>query len=342
MMMRRLLIAPLVIVIALALTAASQNRLDALDVIQDVDDELLYLPNQKLLVHFTGGLSSIVADVLWLGTIKYVIQEYHQGESKFTWLEHMCNAVTRLDPYFTGAYTYGGMLLGSVGAADQGLLLLRRGAVNNPNSPDIFYELAKIYVLNQRDRPEATALLVHYLRAVVERTDQPTFFLNWLESLHKQHDLAQDARDIWLDIVLNSGNEFLRELATNKILELDILDNIEAIEKGVEFYQNQTGKKPETLAELIEAGLLSGDPQSEAHGRYYIDAKGNVQNIALQDILTHDLRNSLNAKTKLFQVEKGRFPASLGEIAEWLGRDLLPHPYTDRQWHYDPATGIVS
>lgn len=341
MMLRRLLIAPIVIVIALSLTAVSQNRINALHS-EDPDDELLYLPNQKLLVHFTAGLSTIVADFLWIETIKYVIEEYHQGESKFTWLEHMCNTVTRLDPYFTGAYTYGGMLLSSVGADDRALPFLKTGALHNPNSPDIFYEIAKTYVLNQRNRPEATALLVHYLKMVVERTNQPEFFLNWLESLHKQHDLAQDARDIWLDILRNSGNEFLRELAINKLLELDILDNIEAIKKAAVFYESQTGKKPETLAELIQAGLLSGEPQSEGHGRYYIDAKGNVQNIVLQDILTRDLRNSLNAKTKIFEAEKGRFPDSLDEMGEWLGRDLLPHPYTDRQWHYDPQTGTVS
>lgn len=46
MMLRRLLIAPIVIVIALSLTAVSQNRINALHS-EDPDDELLYLPNRS-------------------------------------------------------------------------------------------------------------------------------------------------------------------------------------------------------------------------------------------------------------------------------------------------------
>ena len=47
------------------------------------DEELLYLPNENLLNHFTAGLSSVVADLLWLRTIHYTVKEFHDVDRKF-------------------------------------------------------------------------------------------------------------------------------------------------------------------------------------------------------------------------------------------------------------------
>ena len=104
----------LVVGIGLVSVAAVQRQIEK-EHEDRFDEELLYLPNEKLLNHFTAGLSSVIADLLWIKTIKYTVQEFHNVERKYTWLEHMCQTVTRLDPHFSGAYEYSGMLLaGSV------------------------------------------------------------------------------------------------------------------------------------------------------------------------------------------------------------------------------------
>ncbi|HQK77296.1 MAG TPA: hypothetical protein PKZ25_13970, partial [Candidatus Hydrogenedentes bacterium] len=112
MIARWLVIAPLTVAIGLACCVMAQKHLDASRQ-TGFDEELLYLPNEKLLNHFTGGLDSVVADLLWLQCIQYTAEEF-KGDHKYVWLNHMTDPITRLDPYFVDVYRYGGVFLAAL------------------------------------------------------------------------------------------------------------------------------------------------------------------------------------------------------------------------------------
>ena len=117
----RILAGILVAAFGIAFCRVAQLEID--DMRDDeLDEELLYLPSEKLLNHFTVGMSSIIADLLWLRTIQYASKEFKSVDRKFTWLEQMCQMVTQLDPQFTGAYTYGGMLMAAAAIGDAHVL----------------------------------------------------------------------------------------------------------------------------------------------------------------------------------------------------------------------------
>ena len=132
-------------------------------------DELLYLPNARLLKHFTGGMNHIVADLLWLQCIQYIGKE-SKGDRKFTWLQQMLETVVHLDPWFDDAYRYGGMFLAALRADDD---LLRstseRGFIANPDNFQLPYELAMIFLLNRRtSRARERATYYLSLAAAIE------------------------------------------------------------------------------------------------------------------------------------------------------------------------------
>lgn len=341
MWFRWAVIAPITIVSAVGFAMVAQNKIDAMRD-ETLDEELLYLPNERLLNNFTAGMSSVIADLIWLRTIHYTVKEFHNVNRKFTWLEYMCNTVTQLDPAFTDAYVYGGMLLAAIAADDKAIPLLQRGMVQNPYSWEVPFEIAKVYLLNRREQPESPIMAAYYLQAVAERSENPQFYIDWIERLHDKHDLNQDARTIWELVIANNEDEFIIEIAREKLLELDIHENIAALTQAIEVYEAQFGKKPARIDDLVEEGLISPTPTDEKHGTYFMDRAGKVQNTVLLDDAVERFGALLSADIERFKQTHGRFPESLKEWAEWREQGVPTHPYEDRQWRYSPETGKLT
>ncbi len=343
MILRWVIAAPLLALLTLGFSRVAQERIGELR--QEVnEEEMLYLPNQHLLNYFTAGMNSVVADLLWLRTVEYTVTEFHNEARKFTWLEHMLSTIVRLDPLFEGAYVNGGALLGAIGADDAALRLLKPGAINVSGSVEIPIQLFQVYVLNRRERPEAPVIAAHYLRMAAERTPEPgrrQYFLDVIHGLQRKNGLAQEARRIWQDTVDTSGDPVMRELAREKLVDLDIRDTIAELEYVVREYEAAHKRKPSSWNELIDAGMLDKAPGNPDHGEYLIDSKGAVQNTRLLEALAVQLRGFINALARSFKREKGRFPDSLDELSAWAEQPLPKNPFEDRAWLYDPTVGEV-
>ncbi len=333
------IIASVVVVLCfMGLIGFSQARIDALHE-EALEDELLYIPNKTLLKHFTAGMSNIVADLLWVETIQYTVREFHDPQRKFTWLEHMCHAVTDLDPYFEGAYVNGGMFLSSIGADEKALKLLRKGFVRNPDSWEIPYEMVKVYVLNRRDLPESPAITTHYLRMLAERHEYPEMYLSWARQIQEENDIGDEGRAIWEDVIANSKNKFVRELAEHSLRILIIRDDVDTLNGLVAEFAEKAGRKPAGLDELVAAGLLSSLPVDDEYGRFSIDEAGEVQHTILLEERAVGMLLSLNMLGFDASEEKGRHARDLAEWVEWIGEDLPAHPVPGETWRYDPETG---
>ena len=333
------IIASVVVVLgSMGFIGFSQSRIDALHE-EALEDELLYIPSNTLLTHFTAGMSNVVADMLWIETIQYTVKEFHDPQRKFTWLEQMCHAVTDLDPYFEGVYVNGGMFLSSVGADEKALKLLKKGFVRNPESWEIPYEMVKVYVLNRRDQPQSPAITTHYLRMLAERHEHPEMYLSWARRIQEQNDLKKEGRAIWEDVIKNSKDEFVRELAEHNLRVLIIRDDVDTLNALVVEFAAQAGRNPTRLDELVTAGLLASLPVEDEYGRYSIDAAGEVQHTILLQERAEGMLLSLNALGFDVSQDMGRHARDLAEWVEWIGEDLPEHPVPGEVWRYDPKTG---
>ncbi len=335
-------VAPLVVAVAYTCTTMAQLHIDGQRDSDVIEEELLYLPNEKLMTHFTAGLSSIVADLLWLRCIQYLAREFENPDSKFTWLEHMLQTITRLDPHFTGAYEQGGTLLAALGADEAAEELLRTGAVNRPDRWEIPFEIAKIYILNRRDQPGAQTAASYYLTWTAELSDEPDFFLNWAYNIQLQHNLIDSGRLIWLQVYENSRDDFMRELAEQKLRELDVHEYRQLLNEAAETYALRVGSPPETLADLVTEGLIDALPEDPLGGDFFIDPDGEVQSTSLLDMRVERRLQSIRGGVERYQREHGEMPESLDILVEsGTMRSIPPHPYPDRDWEYDSITGEV-
>ncbi len=340
-MLKKLIMVAVLLGAGSASLVASQRKIDAIR--SDAGDELLYLPNEKLLTHFTAGLSSVVADLLWLKTIEYTVGEFHNDDRNFAWLESMCRTVTRLDPRFEGAYRYGGMLMAAIGADDKALDFLNEGCINNPFSEQIPFEIVQVYLLNRWKDPDTSMMATKYLRIVAERSDHPEFYFNWIQRIQQHEDFGTMAIDLWQEVLETSDDEFIREVAKDKLEQQKILQNVRTLDQAIKQYEKDFGKNPASFDEMTAAGFLADLPQEAGNGTYFIDANGAAQNTVIVDAETDRLLNALNSETQRYKKANGAFPLTLEEWAKWNGLDEVPaHPYSDGEWLYDPATGKVT
>lgn len=337
--MRWLIAAPIVAAMIFG-AARVQDRIDDLRD-ESFDEELLYLPNEKLLDHFTAGLTNVLSDLLWLRTIQYTVKEFHHVDSKYTWLEHLCRIVTRLDPHFVGAYEYSGTLLAAIGNDEAALRILKDGIPKNPTSWELPFEVVKIYVLNRRNEPDSPGLAVHFLNMTAERSDDPKTFVKWAADIQKYHDLDEIGEQIWSNALRSTRDSFVQELASLKITEIKIRKSCDVLTELAVIYKEKLGQFPTSVAQLVDAGLLESAPTHPVKNTYRIYPRGIVSNTYILDADTQRRRSFLNTAMATYKQARGHFPASLEAWAAETGRNVPAHPYEEKQWNYDPETGEV-
>lgn len=306
---------------------------------RDLDEQLLYLPNEKLLTHFTGGMSSIIANMLWLHCIQYTAKELH-GARAFEWLRHMVYTVVRLDPNFVGAYRYGAVFLAMLKADDDaGIELLRQGIRENPWAWELPYELGMIWLLNRHTHPASEEIASHYFAMSVATGRAPDFVKELTLSLQEKHDLRDIERDMWLSLA-HSEDGIMRDLAERRLIELTLRETAEALSEAVRIYRTHTGRAPESLQALVEQGLISHIPEDPLGGRFLMDDSGEVLNTTLLDARADRMRNQIRNALGVYQRRHGNWPESLEALAEAGFLFEAPeHPNPEREWRYDPASG---
>jgi len=340
MIARWLVIAPLTVALGLACCIVAQRQMDARREI-NFEEELLYLPNEKLLNHFTGGMDSVVADLLWLQCIQYTAKEF-RGDNKYIWLNHMTDTITRLDPYFVDVYRYGGIFMACLKAdSDASLDLMKRGMVHNPYAWQLPYETAMVYLLNRRDDPGSPARGAEFLHMAVATDTAPEFVVELASNIAKQHDLDAFERAMWEDMAHNSDEKMMRDLARRKLEELAIADICEQLTKAVEFYEKRFNRLPESLADLVAGGIIKNVPEDPLGGRYFIADRQVFNTTLLDDKLEHRL-NRIQTGIDGYHERTGQWPPSLEHAIEEGDLAFIPsHPYPGRDWHYNPETGEV-
>ena len=335
---RWLVVAPLTVGLAFACTVTAQRRLDAMR--EDVfHEELLYLPNEKLLTHFTAGMNSIVADVLWIKCIQYTAKHF-KGDGKFTWLNHLCRTITRLDPHFVAVYRYGGVFLAMLKADDDACIeLLKDGMAHNPDAWELPKEIAMTYLLNRPEHPDTPVQAATYLAMAVGAGRAPRYVVDLAASLQERHDLAAVEREMW-EATLRSDDELLQQLAVRKLQELDLRETCALLDKAMAAYAGRHGAPPGDLGALVAARFLDAVPSDPLGGRFFIDADGRAQNTTVLDGKMERSRNAIRTGLRAFRKKHERWPESLGELeAEQVMTEVPSHPCAGRAWQYDPATG---
>ncbi|HEV2707160.1 MAG TPA: hypothetical protein VGV59_14660 [Pyrinomonadaceae bacterium] len=245
-------------------------------------DEALYVSPQtarRMSLAFNG----LVADWYWLRTLQYVGRKLdaYQGDIQLDdlsplaiqQLSPLLEQATTLDPKFMAAYEYGAVVLPTIDA-EAAIRLTRKGIEANPQEWRLHNYLGYIYW--QRGRfQEASAAY----REGAEVAGAP----NWMRAMAAQMEIKggsrETARTLYRNMYEESQDEQVRQLALNRLAQLDSLDERERIGQLLENFRARAGRCVADWRELTltlqQTGLrvdASGAPLDPAGVPYVLDA----------------------------------------------------------------------
>jgi tetratricopeptide (TPR) repeat protein len=199
------------------------------------------------------GFNGLAADWYWMRSLQYVgrkILNHNDAQIddlallNLKLLAPLLDTATTLDPEFLSPYEYAAIVLPAIDV-NEAIRITKKGIEANPNAWRLYHHLGYIY-WQQRDYQAASEMY--------GRGAQIEGALPWMEAMKAK--MAADggsrstAREIYTRMYEQSTDENVREMALKRLLQLDSLDQRDAMRKLFAAYQSRTGRCPNSWKEI--------------------------------------------------------------------------------------------
>ena len=242
---------------------------------QDQDEVLVRSP--KLLKLATLEYATLAADIYWTRAVQYYGGKRLGQDTNLESLWPLLDAATTLDPNLLPAYRFGATFLGEpaprgAGRPDLAIELLQRGMKENPEYWRLDQDLGNIYYFELKDYSNAG-------QAYLNGSKKPGAGA-WMKimaaRLLEKGDSRETAAMLWAEVLESSTDDSIKE---NARINLELLRSDEDIDQINEIsaqFAGKAGRAPKSIRELIQAGLLGGQPVDPDGYAYEIGPEGKA------------------------------------------------------------------
>jgi hypothetical protein len=280
-----LLLAPLV--------PLSQARLDCSFGRFRTEREVSYRWSPGEVRTLSRGFEDLMADLYWLRTVQYYGREKLESDKGFELLLPLTNITTTLDPRFEIAYRYGAIFLAErpphgAGDPEAAIRLLEKGIAWSPHSWRLLWDLGALQFFTLKDARKAAATLLE-----ASKVQGAPYWLETLAgSMLIQGGEHQTARLIWSRMYEQTEGA-MKANALQQLRRIDALEVAGKLEELARTFEARTGRKPGTLDELRQAGLLRIVPSDPTGVPFDYDPRtGAVTISGLSSLWTRPLAGS--------------------------------------------------
>jgi len=244
----------LVVVIGVTSAALLVRCLDTLRPPPDPNaiDESLYL-NGKTARRISLGFNGLAADWYWMRSLQYVGRKImnvedvpidNLGQLNLKLLAPLLDTATTLDPEFLDPYEYAAVVLPALDV-QEAIRITRKGIAANPNAWRLYQHLGYIY-WQQHDYAAAAEV---YGRGA-ELPGVPPWMQAMKARMAAEGGSRETAREIYTRMFEQSADEKVKDMAQKRLLQLDSLDQRDALRKLLVAYQTRTGRCPASWREI--------------------------------------------------------------------------------------------
>ena len=217
------------------------------------NDESLYL-NAKTAKRISLGFNGLAADWYWMRSLQYVgrkileqkgevaLDDLSQLDLKL--LAPLLENATTLDPEFLDPYEYAAVVLPAIDV-QEAIRITRKGINANPNAWRLYHHLGYIY---WQEHDYATAAEVYGRGAEVPGA--PPWMQAMKARMAAEGGSRDTAREIYTRMFEQSADEKVKDMAQKRLLQLDSLDERDALRKLLVAYQTRTGRCPASWREI--------------------------------------------------------------------------------------------
>ena len=260
----------------------------------DETEASLYLRSGLALRRLTGAYNALVADVYWIRAIQYYGDNKQRldrlgalhpmlvepppsiAADAFPLLYPLLDITTTLDPRFNMAYRFGSVYLAEpyprgADRPDLAIALLEKGLRERPDKWEYMEDIGFVHYWFRHDFRAAA----DWFKQASDVPGAPWWLRSLAATTLAQGGDRHSSRAMWAAILQSAELDWLRKDAERRLLQLQALDAIDALQRAVDDYARRTGGKPDWPA-LVRARVLRGIPLDPA-GTPFDLSNGRVQ-----------------------------------------------------------------
>lgn len=234
--------------------------------------------NGSRLKGFALGMEGLLADWYWMRGLQYIGDKLIKNADKKVSYEDLTSInphlllpllqnATDLDPHFVEAFSYGAIVLPAIDKK-AAVEFAQKGIANNPGEWRLYQHLGYIY-WRQGDYEKAAE--------TYEKGSQipgaSRFMSLMVASMRIEAGSRATARAIYRQMLADSEDEAVRITAERHLMELDWLDQRDAIREVLRVVQEKNGRCVERLNEIVPLLLKVQFPEG---GDFQVDRSNNL------------------------------------------------------------------
>lgn len=255
----QMILIPLAILIGFGAIFVLNDALDREKIrsVPVIEDEDLYLSSERIKA-LSGDFNGLVADWYWMNSLQYIGRKIVKGadETGHTdtkdlrplnpkLLYPMLDRTTTLDPGYKVAYVFGAVMLPAIDE-EQAIKLTEKGISEDPESFTLYHHLAYIYW--QRGDYEKAG---EVYEAGSRTPNAPAFFKQMAAKVRLEGGSRETAREIYQQIYDTAEDTATKELIALRLLQLDSLEEQDAIQNALRTFVTQNKRCTESWDELF-------------------------------------------------------------------------------------------
>jgi len=265
------------LVVFLSGAVLSLNRIDQLRTGSTLE-EVLYLSSPKVLKRLSLGYEGLLADIYWTRAVQYFGSKHHVGAEQYNLLAPLLEITTYLDPHLVVAYQFGANFLSpkppdGAGMPERAVALMESGIRANPDEWKLYYGLGFIYYWELHDYVKAADAFERGSK----RPDAHPFLKIMAAKMAQHAGDRETARMLWVTTFESTNDEQIKYNAAAHLQALLVEEQVIALEKLAQDYRDKRGHSPESLNDLVLAGMLRGIPLDPTGQAYKLTADGRVE-----------------------------------------------------------------
>jgi hypothetical protein len=247
------------------------------DAMHQEEDEVL-VRSPKLMKLVTLEYGTFVADIYWTRAVQYYGAKRLGEDTNLDSLWPLLDVATTLDPNLLPAYRFGATFLSQpaprgAGRPDLAVQLLERGLKANPDYWRLNQDLGNVFYFEQKDYAKAGQA---YLEGSKKPGAAPWMKIMAARFLEKGES-RETAAMLWGELFQSSTDEAIKENARVNLQLLRAEDDIEHLNEIAKQFAARERRPPGSVREIIQAGLIGGEPLDPLGYPYAIGSDGKAR-----------------------------------------------------------------
>ncbi len=217
---------------------------------------------------FAFGFQNFLGDLAWLEAVQ-IAGTSNIAPGDYDRLYVLLRTVGNFDPRFVVPYILGGMILGgSPQHVHEAMDILRRGMESHPDDWRFPFYIGYTQYFSLADPLEGARAL----EAAARIPGSPPYLSLLASRMYTEGRAPETALSFLAGMVREETDPARLEILLNRMREVNVELDIQALEKAVATYRDRRGTLPAALADLVREGVIREIP-AEPHGGTYVLAR---------------------------------------------------------------------